>query len=306
METIKTPSRLHLSLIDMEGGLGRVDGGIGLALEEPCFEIAFERSDGVRGLEGEDRELAERACSQLGVEGVEIEIMERIPEHAGFGSKTQLSLAVAAGVCKVWGLRKTIREMAVMVGRGGTSGIGVAAFERGGFILDGGHPSEKGFSPSRFSDSPPPPVLARYDFPWWTVCAWPEGKGAHGELERGLFEEHCPMPASEVGKASRIILMRVLPALAENDLKGFGEGVSMLQEVGFKKVELDLKREEVGELLDFLQENSAGGGMSSFGPVCFGFCESASEARSLEEKVRASFKADTVVSKANNGGARWL
>lgn len=36
---IKTPSRLHLSLIDMNGQLGRIDGGLGLTLDKPNFEI---------------------------------------------------------------------------------------------------------------------------------------------------------------------------------------------------------------------------------------------------------------------------
>ncbi len=228
MEKIRTPSRLHLGLIDMEGGLGRVDGGVGLALEEPCFEMAFEQADEVVGLEGEPKRLAESVCSALGVRGVEVEIRKSIPAHVGFGSKTQLSLAIAAGIYRVYEVHKPVRDMARLVGRGGTSGIGVAAFETGGFILDGGHESSKGFSPSRFSEASPAPMLARYDFPWWVVCAWPGGKGAHGEEEMDLFKRHCPIPAAEVGELSRIILMKMLPALVENDLGAFGEAVNLM------------------------------------------------------------------------------
>ena len=36
---IKTPCRLHFSLIDLNGSLNRVDGGIGLALKKPNFTI---------------------------------------------------------------------------------------------------------------------------------------------------------------------------------------------------------------------------------------------------------------------------
>ena len=36
---IKTPCRLHFSLIDLNGSLGRIDGGIGLTLEKPNFTI---------------------------------------------------------------------------------------------------------------------------------------------------------------------------------------------------------------------------------------------------------------------------
>jgi beta-ribofuranosylaminobenzene 5'-phosphate synthase len=305
VETIRTPSRLHFSLIDMEGSLGRVDGGIGVALEEPCWEIGFEEDSEVMGVEGDAKTLAERVCSELGVGGVDVSIKKNIPDHVGFGSKTQLYLALAAGICKVYGVGKSVRELGGMVGRGGTSGIGVAAFEGGGFIMDAGHDAKKGFAPSAFSDAEPPAVVARSEFPWWLVCAWPEGKGAHGEIEKSIFEENCPIPKEEVEKVSRIILMRVLPGVAAGDISLFGEGVNMLQEAGFKRIEVDLKRGEVGELIGFLQENSYGGGMSSFGPVCFGVCENEEEAKKLECSVKESFGFNCITSKANNAGARW-
>lgn len=282
-----------------------MDGGIGVALEEPGFEIGFEKSSSVSGVEYDARRLAELLCSELGVGGVNIKIKKTIPEHVGFGSKTQLSLAIAAGVCKVYGIEKTTDELALMVGRGGTSGIGVAAFESGGFILDGGHLSEKGFTPSRFSKAEPAPVLARYDFPWWVVCAWPERKGAYGTVEKKIFKDHCPIPKGDVGEVSRIVLMKILPALVEKDLSEFGEGVDMLQKTGFKKIEVGLQDAKVAELLSFMQKNSAGGGMSSFGPVCFGVCENKSEAKSLESQVGAEFNVNTIVTRADNKGARW-
>lgn len=292
-----------MSLIDMHGGLGRVDGGIGVALEEPGFEISFGKSPSVFGVEGEAKKLAEKICSAFGVGGVEIKIKEKIPEHVGFGSSTQLYLAIASGICKTYGISKSVRELAEMVGRGGTSGIGVAAFETGGFILDGGHPAEKGFAPSRFSKAEPAPVLARYEFPWWLVCAWPVVKGAHGIREKNIFEKKCPIPSKEVEAVSRLVLMKILPAIVEKDIDNFGEGISMLQKSGFKKVEVTLQSREVKDLLAFLQKNSAGGGMSSFGPVCFGICESKSEAISLGKELN---NLNTVITKANNEGAKWL
>ncbi len=306
METLKTPSRLHLSLIDLEGSLGRVDGGIGIALEEPCFEIDFEKSTHIEGLVGDAKRIAEKICTELNVDGIKVRVRRSIPNHVGFGSKTQFYLAIVAGVCRVYGIKKPVRKMAYMVGRGGTSGIGVAAFESGGFILDGGHAAEKGFKPSRFSSAPPPPVLARYDFPWWIVCAWPERKGAHGKRERDIFRNHCPIQGTEVAEVSRIVLMKILPALVERNLKSFGQGINLLQKTGFKKVEVGLHDGNVRKLLQFFQKNSAGGGMSSFGPVCFGLCGSKSEARSLGEDVKGEFDFNTIATKANNQGAKWL
>ena len=39
---IKTPSRLHMSLIDLNGSYKRIDGGIGLAIQEPQFVLESE------------------------------------------------------------------------------------------------------------------------------------------------------------------------------------------------------------------------------------------------------------------------
>ncbi len=69
---------------------------------------------------------------------------------------------------------------------------------------------------------------------------------------------------------------------------------------------MELKKAEVGGLLDYFQKNSAGGGMSSFGPVCFGLCETQLEASALEEAAKTEFGFNAIKSKANNEGAIWL
>ena len=42
--TVITPSRVHIALIDLNGSLGRVDGGIGLSLANPGFRISAQCS----------------------------------------------------------------------------------------------------------------------------------------------------------------------------------------------------------------------------------------------------------------------
>jgi beta-ribofuranosylaminobenzene 5'-phosphate synthase len=42
---VTSPSRLHFSLIDLNGELGRVDGGIGVALNEPSLKIEVSAVD---------------------------------------------------------------------------------------------------------------------------------------------------------------------------------------------------------------------------------------------------------------------
>ena len=42
---IACPSRLHLGLIDLNGEIGRIDGGVGIALEYPRTVIYARKSD---------------------------------------------------------------------------------------------------------------------------------------------------------------------------------------------------------------------------------------------------------------------
>ena len=45
---IRAPSRIHMSLIDLNGSYRRVDGGIGLALADPQFVLEIEQIESGR------------------------------------------------------------------------------------------------------------------------------------------------------------------------------------------------------------------------------------------------------------------
>jgi beta-ribofuranosylaminobenzene 5'-phosphate synthase len=131
-------------------------------------------------------------------------------------------------------------------------------------------------------------------------------KGAYGAREEEIFRKKCPILADDVEKVSRVIVVKILPAIVEKNITEFGEGINMLQNLGFKGIEVGLQRKTIGSLLDFMQENSAGAGMSSFGPVCYGICESKTEADSLAEDIKTDFCFNVISTKANNSGAKWL
>ncbi|NPE31628.1 beta-ribofuranosylaminobenzene 5'-phosphate synthase, partial [Methanococcoides sp. SA1] len=153
MIKIRSPSRLHLSLIDLNAEIGRIDGGIGITLDHPNIVLSAEKADGVEvtGNSSFAGRMVEAAKAVLPEgKGVIIHVEEDMPAHVGLGSGTQSALSAAAAVNELYDLGLTVRELAIAVGRGGTSGIGVASFENGGFLVDVGHKfSEKGsFSPS--------------------------------------------------------------------------------------------------------------------------------------------------------------
>jgi len=287
---VRAPSRIHLGLLDMNGSLGRVDGGIGLALNDPGIILSARRGKGfaVRGGDADAQErvlAAARAVSgALRLPGgAEFTLQSAYPGHVGLGRGTQLALSAATALCHLYGQVSAPRELARMTGRGGTSGIGTAAFGTGGFICDGGHSlgaskDKSAFLPSSASRGVrPPEVVMRHPFPprWKVLLAMPENcTGASGTGEKDLFTTNCPVPLDEVRQLSHLVLVSLLPALVEEDLELFGRAVDRMQGLGFKKVENSCAHHVTQELMEAMREaGAAGAGLSSFGPVVFAFGE---------------------------------
>ncbi len=309
MLRINTPSRLHITLIDMNASKGRVDGGIGLALDNPVISISAEKYEGIEITgTGEHTERMKKSASLLlpEGEGIHINIEKDYPSHIGLGSGTQAALAAGMAVNKLYGLGLNIYQTAVKVGRGGTSGIGVAAFENGGFILDGGHKfrEKKAFLPSAASKLPPAPVLLQRDFPGWDIMvAIPEQKGASMKNEVNIFQKECPVPLGEVEELSHIILMQLLPALVEEDIVTFGSAIDAIQDVGFKNREVNLQPVS-SKLMHVLREGGAyGAGMSSFGPAVYAIGEDSENLKTIAREFLGD-RSQVFISRARNKGAR--
>jgi beta-ribofuranosylaminobenzene 5'-phosphate synthase len=319
---VDTPSRIHVSLIDMHGGSGRVDGGIGITLDEPGILLEAELSP-VLSVNGGDTAVQERIRSiatdvlhKIGAGGnVAITVRSSYPSHVGLGSGSQLGLAVARAIAELHGRHLPVKELAKLVGRGGTSGIGTAAFEYGGFIVDGGHRFGAGgektdFRPSAASRGvSPPPVIARHDFPsdWRILLAIPEvPAGASGGREVDIFRENCPVPLSEVRELSHEVLMRMLPGIAGRDLDLFGSSVNAIQKLGFKRVELSHQPPQVTALLEVLREaGAAGAGLSSFGPTVYAIGDTGMTGieQAAQKFMKESGGGTTFITTARNSGA---
>ena len=274
---IRTPSRLHFSLLDLNGALGRIDGGFGLTIAEPNFHIVAEKSTGIDVTTSIYRERAVTVLRQLQqtypFPGIKLTFESEIPRHSGFGSGTQLALGIAQAVNLLYQLELNVQQLAQAVGRGGTSGIGVAAFDTGGFIVDGGHrfPEEKAsFLPSSaVDDILPPPILFRYPFPELPILiVMPNCSRIYGDKEIELFRTLCPQPEWVAQKLSHILLLQILPALIEGDMPNFGNALNNIQTFGWKRVEIDAQGSELQLTLDFLRNSRAfGAGVSSWGPA---------------------------------------
>ena len=312
---ITTPSRLHFSLIDLNGELGRIDGGIGVAIAQPNWITRLEKTS-KWSVPNEAKKIIHALQKKISIKnGYTINFESRLPTHVGLGSQTQLALALAHGISILEGRAYTIPDLAQLVGRGGTSGIGLAAYEHGGFILDGGHSikNKSEFLPSHFSTANPAVLIQRIRVPddWYFVIAIPTvGQGKYGAEEVKIFKEYCPIPSSEVEKVSRLILMQILPAMIEKDIDYFGDGLNKLQCIGFKRIENQLQHKFINELQHFFLESGAKGiGLSSFGPASFAVIKTLSNAKKLVKKTKEFLiengqKGSVLFTPANNTGAK--
>ncbi len=288
---IKTPARIHITLMDLNGSYGRIDGGIGFSIKNPQFILEGHQTDSGVTIEFDDKitdteaidecnlkikQAYEDICNHFDLDtGFAFKVHNAFSAHSGFGSGTQIALATAKLITESTGIEKDSVELSSIVGRGGTSGIGTYGFEDGGFIADGGHSlKEKStFLPSSASSASPPPLIGRFEFPseWDVLIAIPPyGLSIHDGEEIDLFKQFCPLPQREVEQLSHIVFMNLIPAMLEKDIVEFGKCIDEIHKRGFQKAELTLYDDKMHKLMQHLRDSGAYGvGMSSFGPTIY-------------------------------------
>jgi len=305
---VRTPARLHLGVIDLEGGLGRLYGSLGLAICEPFFEAVFSTADeGIAAEENIPRECREIIASTAAKLGVRLSVRVRsvLPLHMGLGATTQITLAAGVAASELYGLRMSVDEVARIFGRGRISRIGVEAFKRGGFIVD---------TARRPGTYPREAVITRVDFPeeWIVVVATPHvGRGLDEAEESRVFQTLKPPPTSHPEKVSRLVLVKLLPALLEKELTEFGETLTEVQRLvgeAFKQVQGDVVRtpESRKALQLFREFGLVGLGQSSWGPTVYGFTDSLKVADSARRAVEEAMpgQVETFGTNACNVGAK--
>src|SRR5205823_11164664 len=77
-----------------------------------------------------------------------------------------------------------------------------------------------------------PPMVARLAFPedWSILIIQPDDRrGLHGADESRAFAELPPIAEHVTERLSRLVLLELLPAVAERDLPAFGAALGVLQ-----------------------------------------------------------------------------
>ena len=292
------PARLHLGFLDLDGDLGRRFGSLGLTLDGIGTRLTLARARAPH-IEPAGAERARRLLATLGeryrsLGPVSLSIDDAVPEHAGLGSGTQLGLAVAAAFAALAGEAIVPRALAPLVERGARSGIGVGAFENGGFLVDGG----------RGADDAPAPIVARAEFPvdWRVVLILDAGhRGLSGSAEAAAFRDLPPFPASASAELCRLTLLRLLPGLAEADFAAVSDSIGTINaRVGDHFAPAQGGRyasPRVARVLHWLAENGVAGiGQSSWGPTAFALTAGAEAAQRLRADLERRFAGETKLS----------
>lgn len=301
--TLRAPARLHLGFLDPAGSLGRRFGGLGLVVNG--FESEIELSaattgqvtaSGVAERAEIDRavrclHLLQRHCARQ--EPLHLRLIRVLPAHAGFGSGTNLALAIGRAFARWHGLSLATPRLAQILGRGQRSGIGIAGFDHGGLIVDGGPGA----------DGAPAPILSRLALPpAWRVLVVQDS--AHQGLS-GADEWHAiaALPALPLVRAAEIchqVLMRVLPGAASAEFAPFAAGITRIQQLlgeHFAPAQggSAYSSAAVGRLVEWIGERSAaapgpGGGaavgQSSWGPTGFAILPSQAAADAVVDAAR--------------------
>lgn len=336
---VEAPARLHLGFLDPAGSLGRPFGSLGLTVSAPVTRLGLSAATGAVNqvsagapqvpagdLERAERHLAELQRRSGRLQRLALQLDCTLAPHAGLGSGTQLALAVGRAFARWHGLDLATATLAAWLGRGLRSGVGIAGFDQGGLLLDGGPlPAD----PLHPQDTRPAPLLARLPLPpaWRVLLVGdPQCRGLSGSAERSALAALAPLPQSAAAAICHETLMRVLPGAAGAGFASTAEGLTRIQEILGEHFapaqggDMFVSR-SVGRLLRWIAveaqrpaaglttaEQGAGIGQSSWGPTGFALLPSAARAQQLVDAARAAGVIDPAltlqIAEPLNRGAR--
>lgn len=290
-------SRLHFGMLSFGHPHERQFGGAGVMIAAPATRLTISDAScesvgsTAKGNAGRVEQFVEHVSThapwwrspppfQVSVESVAI-------GHAGLGSGTQLAMAVAVGLARWCGApHQTAEALALTVGRGRRSAVGIHGACLGGLIIEGGKLTEGEISP----------LVSRHPLPeaWRFLLVLPnKGTGISGEAEQQAFAELPPVPGEITAALCRELLCGLAPAAICDDFERFSES---LYRYGRLAGECFAARQgglyasrEVEQLVMRCRELGVQGvGQSSWGPTVFALCRDEREAEALAAGLAAA------------------
>jgi predicted sugar kinase len=308
---IGAPACLPLGLVKLEDGtLAR----LGVTLRHPAINLAARAGDAldVTGARADHVAASARRYlrHQALPEQAEIEIELAIPSQMGLGSDALMALSGAQAAAWVHGQAfEDVPAVAAAAGVGPEHALEVQAYAQGGVLLVAAPRAEGGA----------PAVLRRQTLSHSDAAAWafvlylprvPAGAALPSEAERltGLLRAASGL-SRETG---RLVDTALWPALAADDLEGFGRAWQDLQQHNAVALEaagaaLPLSDDERAILDIYAANGAAAWGRSPTGLALFALVRGASASVALRKQVvaRVGIHGGTAMAAVvDNDGAR--
>jgi beta-RFAP synthase len=284
---IETGARLHFGLL----GTSAPFGGLGVMIDQPKTIVEIVRSDRFRVepcVQERAVEIAKRfsrLSGQRTLPGVSIRALRLAPPHGGFGSGTQLSLAIADGLCQIFNVQIPCGQLASEIAdRGKRSAVGVHGYFHGGLLFESqgeGHPP---LNALQARIEPPDP--------WRLVLVRPMANlpVVSGDLETAQFARLRNTPHGSSDALRKQITEKILPAVQAGAFADFASSVEQYNHAsGMLFADAQggpYNGKVVSQTIAALKALGAVGvGQSSWGPGVFAWCEDLASAQALASSM---------------------
>ena len=320
MLRIKAFPRIHVSLIGMNRDGYRINGGIGFSISSPTLDMSFSVSDTI---EVEDKRvygfthneikrlvdhLRHVAIQEHLDVGIKCEIYEgRVRSHIGFGSNSMIYLSCIEALFLINHRDYDEKEIIRLSGRGGTSGIGINTYFKGGFVFDAGiaNTEHRALSPSSSFiklDHQEPLLMKSIMMPEWEmgICI-PSINHKTEEEEVEFFQENCPIDRRDVEVILYDAVYGITSSIMEKDLETFCKAIDSIQHTKWKQLERALYGSDLSEVEASIKRAGACCvGMSSLGPLLYFFGDNIGGI--IERIERDALQVDCFKTSFNNTG----
>lgn len=291
MLRIKAFSRIHISLIGMNSDGYRLNGGIGFSIASPTLDMNFEPSDSIQVIDKREHGFTQDELDKLKYHLNGILIREKfgtafrciihegdIQSHVGFGSNSMIYMSCVEALLVLNHIDYNEKDVIAFSGRGGTSGIGINTYFKGGFIFDTGitNCGQRGFAPSSTfvsGSGQKPLLLTALKLPLWDlgICIPPITPKTEDE-EKDFFQKNCPIKKKEVESILYEAVYGITSALMEDDFDVFCKSIDTIQQTKWKSLERNLYGKELIAAESIIRNAGAKCvGMSSLGPLLYFF-----------------------------------
>jgi len=291
---LKSPSRIHLGFLELNQSSPRIFGSLGLTISKFEDIITIQENEKFE-VESKNFDVKLKILDILAIfskikkiKKCKIIVKKFIPTHQGLGSGTQLSLSVGFLISQLNNLEMDINQISQVLNRGNRSGIGIEAFESGGFIIDLGKNKKSKKLPLKF-------LNLKWPKTWKIILIFDNTlAGTSGTNESQQFKKLKTVHSKFVNQNCKAVLMKVVPGILEKNFEEFSEGIRLVQKNMSKIFYGDSNlyaSSKIKNIFSHLNKKGIQGyGQSSWGPTGFVFCKTVKERNELFNELESYIK----------------